>query len=213
MPLIRDLLDLERDDSHPSWRLSTQPQRRRWCHAPKPWLIDVRCRMQIDLQLSFGASGGVGSRGAATRPRQTERDYNVPDRLRNSEATNWSIIRQWRWHKGEWGVLKLCVCVCVCSGRLTALWQAVIKRPWNAKWSQKGTRKSQKRERKWHTDTTKKQILIFSLQSIQVLWVQAWYYLVIKNFPECLPLWICYNQSIKEAGKQASCWVFPPKTE
>lgn len=66
---------LGRDDSHPSWQLSTKPPRRRWCHSPKTWLIDVRCRMQIDLQLSFVPGEGLG---------ETER---ARDRGRRREIT------------------------------------------------------------------------------------------------------------------------------
>lgn len=73
MPLIRDPLNLGEmtaihlSDSQQSHR------RRRWCHSPKTWLIDVRCRMQIDLQLSF-----------VPREEHTETDWGW-DQDRNGE--------------------------------------------------------------------------------------------------------------------------------
>lgn len=33
--LDKESAQLGQNDSHPSWRLSTKPQRRRWCHSPK----------------------------------------------------------------------------------------------------------------------------------------------------------------------------------
>lgn len=62
---------LGQDDSHPSRQLSKSLRRRRCC-SPKTWLIDVRCRMQIDLQLSCAPQIRRRKTSAVTRQRRAE---------------------------------------------------------------------------------------------------------------------------------------------
>lgn len=195
MPLIRDLLKFGRDDSHPSWRLSTKPQRRRGCHSPKTWLIDVRCRMQIDLQLSFVTPQGWG---------ETERGWG---RGRQKEimacliAMAAGILEQWslvllQWQLGRvtqngggWGALKESCPLRWLefvdrTWKLKAEWQTFGKR-WVIKRSYKCQMPPKGRERERHSKSQRgrngdaQNSYTVRLQSVTVRSVQELYYFVI----------------------------------
>lgn len=96
---------LGRDDSHPSRQLS-KSLRRRWCCSPKTWLIDVRCRMQIDLQLSCAPQIRQRKTSAVTRQRQAEIIAFSPATAAAVEAAQQSsqLIAAWK----PWNWIRKC---------------------------------------------------------------------------------------------------------